>query len=218
MEPCVHGDPRLGPQKRRRVGGFGGDLARVGAGAVARGGPVGGVRVLDEPRSSSSSVPTDGETTNRWVSGIIESEGAWDVPGVAVPSLGVQVCADDVELAAKMTDTECALACCLVAVGEGAKRRTCERNVPLAAWDAKTSSNGLRWTALTWARSAFKWAVFTTTGNDAAHRMGSGSPKKACVQCTRVHRHGGGHINACARQKGPAAERRKNVPGCRRGR
>ena len=72
---------------------------------------------MDEPRSSSSSVPTEGETTNRWVRGIIESEGAWDVPGVAVPSLGVQVRADDVELAAQMTDTECALACCLVAVG-----------------------------------------------------------------------------------------------------
>jgi hypothetical protein len=99
VEPCVHGDPRLRPQKRRRVGGFGGDFARVGAGAVARGGPVGGVRVLDEP--ASSSVPKEGETTNRWVRGIIESEGAWDVPGVAVPSLGVQVRADDVELAAQ---------------------------------------------------------------------------------------------------------------------
>jgi hypothetical protein len=166
---------------------------------------------LDEP--ASSSVPKEGETTNRWVRGIIESEGAWDVPGVAVPSLGVQVRADDVELAAQMTDTECALAGCLVAVGGRCTRRTCERNVPLAAWDAKTSSNGFRWTALTWARSAFKWAVFTTTGNDAAHRMGSGSPKKACVQCTRVHRHGGGHINACARQKGPAAERKKTCLG-----
>jgi len=32
---------------------------------------------------------------------VFESEGAWDVPGVAVPSLGVEVRADDVELAAQ---------------------------------------------------------------------------------------------------------------------